>query len=43
MEFNIGCIEKWTSNNNIMQLHSNNVGSVPMSTHYSYTEHRCNA
>ena len=39
MEFNIKCIKKWTTNNNIMQHHANNVGPVLMSTHYSYAEH----
>ena len=29
----------WTTNNNIMQHHANNVGPVFTSTQYSYTEH----
>ena len=39
MEFNIKCIKYWTTNNNIMQHHANNMEPVLMSTHYSYTEH----
>ena len=39
MEINIKCIEYWTSNNNIMEHNANKVGSVLMSTLYSYTKH----